>query len=114
MEVCAFLSNFFIHSSQVSLTMNVFREPIDILGKKGEANAPASARMSSAGLCPWKLVVRDGEQATEVSLCDAEERERHVFTSRSNKIDMHVVGSGTADSIPYFLIKYEGKGPSQN
>ena len=65
------------------------------------------ASFSSYRRCSWFLVIRDKETSSEVDLCSGSERERNLFESMSNAVELNFYGTG--DDLPQFILEYKGR-----
>ena len=72
-----------------------------------DQNGAAITRPSRG--CVMYAYVRDETSQERHSLCAGGERERHVFTSLSNQVNVHLVKSHFPEGKRNFMIYYEGK-----
>ena len=62
-----------------------------------------------SGSCTLYATIKDGHKGATVSLCAGKERKKHVYTSESDNLEIRIVTSDrNKDTVPNFLIQYEG------
>ena len=54
-------------------------------------------------------VVRDRKSGSDVTICKGHTREKSVFVSKTNEIQLQIVANVRNRDIDNFIIKYEGK-----
>ncbi len=58
--------------------------------------------------CRVYATVREQGVAKSETICGGEKRFKHIYTSRTNMIEIRVVGQDTSSSQQQFLLQYEG------
>ena len=65
--------------------------------------------MGSPTNCRVYATLREPGVARSETVCGGPQRERHVYLSTANVVEIRVVGQDNADTSQYFMLKYRGQ-----
>lgn len=66
-------------------------------------------RSDSGTVCQVYAMITEVAASTDITVCGGEQRQRMVYLSETNSIDIQVVTITDEDHHGHFLLKYEGK-----
>ena len=58
--------------------------------------------------CQVYAIIKEASNERETAVCGGSQRERAVYTSTGEAVDVRITGLSTPDQQVYFVLKYEG------
>ena len=75
-------------------------------------NEPSEAlndNSPSGGPCTAYANLKEKAVGVTMTICGGEERKRHLYTSVTNSVEIHIdIQKGGKLDVPYFIVEYEG------
>ena len=71
--------------------------------------ATAMGQGSQHNLCRVYATLRERSPGRSVTVCGGRQRERHVYTSDTNVVELRILHNQAANEPVYFLFRYRGK-----
>ena len=88
---------------RINLTVFDFNRPWPF------TNSQTFARSDTAEGCPISAVIDDESETKHIQLCDAGDRQRHLYLSSSNELSVHFAIRTMTTKHYYVMVHYKGK-----
>ena len=60
------------------------------------------------GDCQVYAIIKETDKARETAVCGDSHRQRNIYTSSTESVEISVTATSTPDKQIYFLLKYDG------